>query len=142
MYKKPLPTGEGFVILHTSKRNRQKERQIMATFKLAELKKKSAESLSNIRAYGHPSYTYFSSVQSVCKRFEMYVEIEPGRRNLNTGKTEYRLNAQIFKLPEGVDPDAEDATEGAELVADVEGRNCRNKSEIWAELASLIEDVE
>ena len=112
-------------------------------FNITELKKKIAEDLSNISEYGHPSYNAFSTVLSKCQKFELVIDVVPGRLlSLATGKYGYKLDAYVLQLAEGVDPMAEDYGDNdADRIADVDGVYCRTKADLFEAIRDVIDDA-
>jgi|AGFS01.1.fsa_nt_gi hypothetical protein len=109
-------------------------------FNITDLKKKMAEDLYNISEYGHPSYTAFETVLSKCQKFELVIDVVPGRLlSLATGKHGYKLDAYVLQLAEGADPMADDYD--ADRIADVDGRYCRTKGDLFEEIRDLINDA-
>lgn len=109
-------------------------------FNITELKKKIAEELYNISEYGHPSYNAFQAVLSKCQKFELVIDVVPGRR-LSSGKFGYKLEAYVLQLAEGVDPNSDDYCDDADRIADVDGRYCRTKADLFEEIRDVIRDA-
>lgn len=111
-------------------------------FNIADVKKKIAEELFNISEYGHPSYNAFEAVLSKCKKFELVIDIVPGRLlSLRTGKYGYKLDAHVLQLAEGADPMADDYCDDADRIAEVDGRYSRTKAQLFEDIRDLIDEA-
>lgn len=111
-------------------------------FNITELKKKMSEELFNISEYGHPSYNCFEAVLSKCQKFELVIEVVPGRLlSLGSGKYGYKLEGYVLQLAADADPMADDYCDDADRIADVDGRYCRTKAELFEEIRDLINDA-
>lgn len=108
-------------------------------FNIADVKKKMAEELYNISEYGHPSYNAFETVLSKCQKFELVIDVVPGRLlSLGSGKYGYKLDAYVLQLAEGADPFADDYCDDADRIANVDGRYCRTKADLFESIRDII----
>lgn len=111
-------------------------------FNITDLKKKIAEDLYNISEYGHPSYNAFETVLSKCGKFELVIDVNPGRLlSLASGKYGYKLDAYVLQLAEGADPMADDYADDATRIADVDGLYCRTKANLFEAIRDVISDA-
>lgn len=111
-------------------------------FNITELKKKMSEMLFNISEYGHPSYTIFEAVLSKCQKFELVIEVVPGRLlKLGSGKWGYKLDAYVQQLAAGADPMADDYCDDADTIASVDGEYCRTKAALFEAISEVINDA-
>lgn len=109
-------------------------------FNITELKKKISEDLYNISEYGHPSYSAFSSVLSKCQKFELVIEVVPGRLlSLASGKYGYKLDTYVRQLAEGADLTADEYD--AETIASAEGEYCRTKAALFEAISEVISEA-
>lgn len=109
-------------------------------FNITELKKKISKDLYNISEYGHPSYSAFSSVLSKCQKFELMIEVVPGRLlSLSTGKYGYKLDAWVQQLAEGADPMADEYD--TDTIASVDGEYCRTKAGLFEAISGVISEA-
>lgn len=110
----------------------------MIKFKMKDAKDKAREDLANIRDYGHPSYSHFNSVLSVCKRYELSYTIAPGPMKLGSGKSAYRVeDLKLTYFPEGVDPETDEGSQMGDVVSYEESRICHTKADVWAFIAEI-----
>lgn len=111
-------------------------------FNIADVKKKIADDLYNISEYGHPSYNAFETVLSKCQKFELVIDVVPGRLlSFQSGKYGYKLDAYVLQLAEGADPMADDYCDDADRIADVDGRNCRTKADLFGAIRDVINEA-
>lgn len=109
-------------------------------FNITELKKKMAEDLYNISEYGHQSYTSFETVLSKCQKFELVIDVVPGRLlSLSSGKYGYKLDAYVLQLAEGADPMSDDYD--TDRIAEVDGIYCRTKADLFEAIRDVINDA-
>lgn len=113
----------------------------MIQFKMKDAKDKAREDMANIRDYGHPSYSHFNSVLSVCKRYELSYTIAPGARNLRSGKSAYRVeDLTLIHFPDGVDPETDEGSQMGNVVAFEEYRTCHTKADVWEVITEIYKD--
>lgn len=111
-------------------------------FNISDVKKKIAEKLNLISEYGHPTYTAFATVLSKCQKFELVIDVVPGRLlSLSSGKYGYKLDAYILQLAEGVDPMADDYCDEADTIASVDSEYCRTKAALFEAISEVINEA-
>lgn len=115
----------------------------MIRFKLKDAKDKAREDMANIRDYGHPSYSHFNSVLSVCKRYQLCYTIAPDPINLLSGKSAYRVeDLTLVHFPEGVDPETDEGSQMGDVVASVDYGICHTKADVWAFISEFYKNYE
>lgn len=109
-------------------------------FNITELKKKIAEDLYNISEYGHPSYNAFEAVLSKCQKFELVIEVVPGRcLSMAKGKYGYKLDAYVLQLAEGADPTSDDYD--GDTIARTDDEYCRTKADLFEAIRDVIDNA-
>lgn len=109
-------------------------------FNMTSIKKNAKENstgnLDLIRDFGHPHYAVFDSQISECGKYEIFVDIAPGRLNLTTGKSGYALEVEINSITPGADLES-DGYHG-EQVASLERTLVQTRADLWALVSRTI----
>ena len=112
-------------------------------FNIEAIKKNATENrmgnLDLIRDYGHTHYSVFDSQFSECGKYEIFIDITPGRLNLTTGKSGYAVEVEILSVTPGADLES-DGYHG-EMIADLERSLVQTRADLWRMVTNTIRNA-
>ena len=115
----------------------------MIKFDRDAMKKYATENrLSNldlIRDYGHPDYAVWIAEFSECNKYEIFVDIEPGRYNHQSRKYGYAVEVRIWSIEEGADLDSDSYHD--QLMAECDRVRLDLRSDIWRLVGRMIKEA-